>query len=756
MPSFPDTLPHPARHRAAGLVTVDGRAFPLRSAALEARADGGVAATVLRQHYQNPYAEPLEVLYTLPLPADGSVTGYTITIGERVIRGEVRPREEARQEYERALIEGRTAGLLEQDRADTFTQKLGSLPAGLEVAVEIETLQPLGFLPAADERPPRWEYRFPTVVGVRYQGAPGRVPDAERLDPDRADGGGTPLRLDATLLIAGDGMPEPAPHAPHHDVELAEEPHGTRVTLREAARLDRDLVIRWTAARDEVGVRLVEGPGLDGDDGRYALLSVTPPRGVAQALPRDLTLLIDASGSMDGQPIRRAREISERLVRSLEPGDRFEILAFASEPRRLVDGTLEATPETIELAVRRLRGLRAGGGTEMASAITEALRPLRPDSQRQVVLLTDGYVGFEGEVIQSALQRLRPGARVHTVGIGSAPGRTLTRALARAGRGVEVLVGDDDGIDEAAGRLLRATVRPVLTELEVRGSAVAGVAPQRPGDVFAGEPRLLALELEPAGGTVEVRGRLAGSDEPWVQVVEVPSTQGESDAALPAGALYGRETIEDIELRLVADAGSGKSEAIESEIEAVAMRHRIASRRTSLVAVAEEPSVDPRKPRRRERLPVELPAEVSAEGVGLTGFAAPMLRKTMHLGVTRVLLREPTVEYSADSEPPPSRIVARLIERRDDLLVIEFEVAEDGFRLPGPGTTVTVQPLMAGECFAQIDSKLSSEPGPHAAGLTVRLALRLSDGDPGSVPVLVVHWETDEGEVFLNVRMKRK
>ena len=117
-------------HRPAGLVSVDGRTYPLRSARVEARAEGGVAATTFTQTYGNPYQEPLEVLYTLPLPAGGAVIGYSIRLGKRVIRGEVRKRAEAQEEYRKALLEGRTAALLEQERADTFTQKLGCLPPG--------------------------------------------------------------------------------------------------------------------------------------------------------------------------------------------------------------------------------------------------------------------------------------------------------------------------------------------------------------------------------------------------------------------------------------------------------------------------------------------------------------------------------------------------------------------------------------------------------------------------------------------------
>ncbi|HEY6572441.1 MAG TPA: VIT domain-containing protein, partial [Candidatus Eisenbacteria bacterium] len=178
--------PQPKAPAAPALVSVDGRSYPLRSAEVHARAEGGLAFTKLVQEFENPHDEPLEVIYTMPLPADGAVLGYLVRMGDRVIRGEIETRERAEEQYKKALFEGRTAGLLEQDRADTFQQRLGNLPARTNARIEIEVLHPLAFLLGIEDHAPVWEYRFPTVAGVRYEGAPGRVKDADRLEAPRA------------------------------------------------------------------------------------------------------------------------------------------------------------------------------------------------------------------------------------------------------------------------------------------------------------------------------------------------------------------------------------------------------------------------------------------------------------------------------------------------------------------------------------------------------------------------------------------
>ena len=297
-----DQALHPAAAPGPRLVSVNGKTYPLESARLTARAEAGIAATTLSQRFQNPHDEPLEVIYTLPLPADGAVLAYSMRMGDRLIKGEIQPREKASKAYLEALYEGRTVGLLELDRADTFQQRLGNLPPRTPVEVEIEVLQPLRFLAAIEGRAPRWEYRFPTVAGVRYEGATGRVPDADRLDVGRGGRGEIPTRVELEIEIAGPGTLDLRPESPSHDIVPEATPSGSRVRLAHGARLDRDVVLSWNACSPHVGVQATEGRGLAGDEGRYAVVTVVPPEIPIGTFHRDLTVLIDASGLMSSLP----------------------------------------------------------------------------------------------------------------------------------------------------------------------------------------------------------------------------------------------------------------------------------------------------------------------------------------------------------------------------------------------------------------------------------------------------------------------
>lgn len=723
------------------LVSIDGRTYPLLSAQIRSSAEGGLAQTTLVQEFDNPHDEPLEVIYTMPLPADGAVLGYVIRMGDRVIRGEIEVREKAEAAYKKALYEGKTAGLLEENRADTYQQRLGNLPARTKAEISIEVLHPLAFLLGAGERGPVWEYRFPTVVGVRYQGAPGRVKDAEKSEADRANSGEIPTRVMLDLRIGDAG--EAAVHSPSHPIASLLGADATHVHLAEGAPLDRDLIVQWPATTAEVGVRVVEGAGLPGDEGRYALVTVTPPAVPATTFHRDLTILIDASGSMEGAPLDIAKQVVAALLKGLQEGDRFEVLAFASTVERLSPSMAAATPAAVTTALKALGQLQAGGSTEMESAIKEAMKSLRPDSQRQIVLLSDGYIGFEAEVLSTVARRPPAGVRIHAVGIGAAPNRTLTRGLARAGRGHELIVNDVAGAAEAAKRLCAATALPVLTDLAIGGSALLGFAPARPRDVFAGQPLVLAARLRPEGGSLELSGRLAGSPEMWGWRTNIAANGAakpddanvtSTSSTLPIGALFGRERIADLEAWT--DTVDPRS-SVDNAIEKLGLAHRIVSRRTSLVAISEDVTVDPLAPRRRERLAVEMPHGVSAEGAGLQ-FAAMRFRSS---GLFQQDLAMPAMLSMPQAAGSDSIMRALNLRRgrsavsatavllgiENNIATLEIEVPDDGFVLPTGRVVVIGEDGAIMEAAAETGT--SSPEGPHKKGTLVRLALALNPAD---------------------------
>jgi Ca-activated chloride channel family protein len=613
------------------LVASDGRVLPLRSVALRAEATAGIARTTLQQRFLNSYGDPLRVSYQIPLPVDGALGGYSIRVGERRIVGEVDRLAAARERFEEALVEGRSAGLVEQDRPNLFSQEIGNVPPGAEVVAELLIDQRLAWVP--DEG---WEWRFPTVVAPRYLGVEGRVPDADRVSVDVVEGG-TGVAASAILLVRDSLTPGRMPVSPTHAVRISPVDAGLEVRLRpgpaagdaaeagadgtrDAVDLDRDLVVRWATAGPTLDPSLLTArPPAERrptSNAAYGLLTVVPPVGDRRppAMPRDLIVLLDTSGSMSGAPLEQARRVVVELVETLTELDRLELIQFSSSPRRWRPRPVRATAAVRQAAREWLAGLQAEGGTEMVGGVREALDALRPGAQRQVVLVTDGLVGFEREIVATIERDLPAGSRLHALAVGAAPNRALTGPAARAGRGTEVLIGLDDDPGPVAARLIAHLRAPLVTDVTLEGSALVRHAPARLPDVYAGAPLWVALELVPGGGELWVRGKTL--DGAWEHRIQVPAVEpGEGSPAIVS--LYAREAVEDLEMRGASGLAVTDQHEIDQEIERIGLCFQIATRLTSWVAVSEEPAVDPTQPLRRERIPQALPYGLSVEGLGL-------------------------------------------------------------------------------------------------------------------------------------------
>jgi hypothetical protein len=305
----------------------------------------------------------------------------------------------------------------------------------------------------------------------------------------------------------------------------------------------------------------------------------------------------------------------------------------------------------------------------------------------------------------------------------------------------------------------------------VAGSAVVARAPRRPRDLFAGQPVLIAVELGARGGTLELSGQMQGTSTSWTWSATMPA--GDESARplspLPLGALYGRERLADLEL---SRSLAHEADRLDAEIEACGMRHRIVSSRTSLVAISEDVTVDPNAPRRRERLAVEVPDGVSVEGSGLmlaSGpvqhyriASAPALSKSMRFGakgsdlIMGLFRSEVRLDQTwgglADAASIPE-IPATIVRVDGDLLTIEFEVPSGGLRLPRGKVMLLADDGSLQE--VEVIAEHSSPAGPHAAGLRVKLTVRIDRKTVLTGGFSIIH-RADGSTVWLRATASRE
>ncbi|MGN9839558.1 VIT domain-containing protein [Nonomuraea sp. H19] len=571
--------------------------LPLESVDVAADISGLIAGVEVTQGFRNPFDVTLESTYVFPLPDRAAVTGFRMEADDRVVEGVLKERGQARADYDQALREGRRAAIAEEDRPDVFTIRVGNILPGERVSVRLTMSQPLPYEDGAAT------FRFPLVVAPRYiPGSPidgqaagdgvapdtDAVPDASRISPPvLLPGFPNPVRLSlaATVDAAGLELRELASSL-HVAEEEGDGKGGTTVRLRPGERLDRDFILRMSF---EASTSLQ----LDGR-GTFALTVVPPPL-QATRTPRDLVLLLDRSGSMGGWKMICARRAAARIVDTLTPQDRFAVLTFDSVVEQAFEGLAEASDRNRYRAVEHLARVDARGGTELLEPLRQAVALLGAQAERErvVVLVTDGQVGNEDQILEQAGGALSA-MRVHTVGIDRAVNAGFLGRLAGLGAGRCELVESEDRLDAAMDHIHHRIGAPLVTDLSIKGLEVESGTVTHLGSIFPGVPlRVYGRYRE--GSSLTVRGMAA--EGPWEE--QVTGVQVDNPAIR---AVWARAHLRELEDRYA----MGEHD-LESRIVRTSLEYGVLCRFTAYVAV-DTRQVAEGGPEHRVIQPVEPPS----------------------------------------------------------------------------------------------------------------------------------------------------
>jgi Ca-activated chloride channel family protein len=640
------------------LTTVKGN-LPLTDMDVHAELVGLAAAIRVRQTFRNPHATPIEATYVFPLPDRAALTDFTVTIGERRITGVLKERQAARAAYDAAIASGQRAAIVEEDRPDVFTTRVGNLAPGEDAVVELTLAGRL----SCDVG--QATFQFPLVVAPRY--VPGQplegesvgdgtivdtdaVPDASRISPPvLLPGFPDPVRLSLSVSLDPGGMSISDLTSSLHPVTVSGRlPDPITVEVRPGERLDRDFILRFRMDEDDRPlVSAVAVTDADGKEGTY-VVTVQPPDAPTPP-PRDVIILLDRSGSMQGWKMVAARRAAARIVDSLSSNDHFAVLAFDNIVEQSGNGNLlPANDRNRYQAVDWLSRLEARGGTEMLGAVERALALLSGATDRlsrrapTVVLVTDGQVGNEDQLVQAVGSG--PSVRWFTVGIDQAVNAGLLRRLAAVGGGRCDLVESEDRLDEVMVGLHRRIGNPVLEDVIVEmDGAIPNTSTPARADVFPGAPLVISGRFGshlPQQIHVRARGFLG----------EAP-VRSSSNQAL--AALWARAHLRDLEDRYAAGATSTELDDLAGRMVAVSLRHRVLCRFTAFVAVDQvgEP-VDGEL--HRVTQPVELPsgwAPMARPFGAVPGRAEPMVaRNVMSTGPVTI----PAAPSHTPASPPGS------------------------------------------------------------------------------------------------------
>ena len=485
------------------------------SSQVRVQVDGRVARVEVEEQFRNNGGGIAEGTYLYPMPGEAVFTDFSLWMGEQEVRGEMMQAEQARGIYEEIVRRLKDPALLTLEGHGLIRARVFPIQPGETRKVVLRYTQML------DRSGDALRLRY--AIGNRDRGR----------ERGRGDGG-SEFRDQFALRVT---LPETeelgTPYSPTHQLSTRRMGERVIVTLDPEASGDVELFI--PLRRGLVGTSLVtHAPG--GEPGFFMLLLAPPQLEEGNVIPRDLSLVVDVSGSMSGVKMDQAKAAILQTLETLRPTDRFRLVAFSSAVRNFRPGFVQATAENVTAARRFADNLTANGGTNIAGAL-DAVLNLAPSEERLpiIIFLTDGIpsIGEQApdRIAEAAGSRIGRN-RIFTVGVGHDVNTYLLDRLAKEGRGSAEYVAPDADVEIAVGSLASKIQHPALVNLRIVQSPVNLIQsyPNELPDLFFGEELVVFGRYRGEGsGTIVIEGERNGRRERFSARAVFPAGEDDND-----------------------------------------------------------------------------------------------------------------------------------------------------------------------------------------------------------------------------------
>src|SRR5688572_19080819 len=510
-----------------------------------------------------------EADYIFPLPKGAAFQDLKLSINGEMVSGETLNAGEARAIYEQIVRQQRDPALVEWMGYGMLRARIFPIAPGEE-----------------------------KKVVVRFQMVAEREGDALRVDYFQGKRSGDMVRF---ADFRRDELPRGSftlTYPANTTYGTAYSPTHSLSTTREGSR--REVHVTGNAAEITllIPVRRSSAPAISmlayapRDENGFALITLSPPAVAPAVTPRDVTLVLDVSGSMSGVKIQQARAAGKQLLSTLNSSDRFKLIDFSTDVRTFRDEFVRATPGNLAEAARYLESLDASGSTNISGALDVALQgATSPGRLGLVLFVTDGEptVGERNpESIASRVARLRKNRRIFSFGVGAELNAALVERLAVEGRGTAHFVRPEESVERAVSVVASRLTSPVITDVRVHADGVRllKLHPSEATDVFAGQDYVLLARYSGSGDSrLRFEGQTANGPVSWTTRVAFPSSSRENSfiARLWATQRVGYLSAE--------KRKNGRSREIDDEIRQLGERYAIPTEFTSYLVL--EPGMQP-------------------------------------------------------------------------------------------------------------------------------------------------------------------
>ncbi len=303
------------------------------------------------------------------------------------------------------------------------------------------------------------------------------------------------------------------------------EPH-VRVTVApEEGKKPGAFRLSYMTEKKGVTASIFSYPDSKVGGGYFLLLAAVPERskGAENTIKRELTLVIDRSGSMRGEKLAQAKEAALQVIAGLKMGESFNIILYSNNVESFSTAPVKKTKATETSAEKYIEGITAMGGTNIAAALSKALNqtPVK-DTLPVVLFLTDGIptVGqtSELEIGKIITESNLHNRRVFTFGVGVDVNAPLLEKIAAKSKAKAEFILPDEDVEVKVGKVFRRLNGPALANamlevLDADAKPAIGrtrdVVPDSLGDLFAGDQLVVLGQYV---GTEKMAFRLSGND----------------------------------------------------------------------------------------------------------------------------------------------------------------------------------------------------------------------------------------------------
>ncbi len=616
--------------------------LPLKSTQVKVNISGIIADTYVVQTYANEGQNPISASYIFPASTKVTIHGMKMQVGNQIVTAVIQEKEEAREEYETAKSEGKTASLMEEKEANVFSMDVSNIMPGDIVSIELHYTEMI----APEEG--SYQFVFPSVVGPRYVS---HVLDdsgsrKEWTSVPYLPEGSAPTDTYAIEVNLAAGVPIAALDSSSHEIQIDWNEDRTNAAVSLANPDDyagnRDFILDYCLQGEE----MCSGLLLDTDGKEnFFMLTLQPPKRVeTDKLPAmEYVFVLDVSGSMYGYPLNTAKELIRNLVNGLSEADTFNLVLFANESARLSQASLPATEENVDKAIKLIDSQEGGGGTELGPALEEALSiPTdKEERSRCVVVITDGFV-YNRDEIFDLIEKNAGEADFFSFGIGSSVNRHLIEGIAESGQGEPFVVTEEEQAAEVAERFRTYITSPVLTNIQVSfdGFEAYDVEPAALPTLFAQKPIILMGKYKgEASGTVTLTGQTADGSYTNTLDLSEAATSAEQ-GVLPY--LWARKRV----ARLTDYGTNDEDPEVKEEVTSLGLNYSMLTPYTSFIAVLDVVR-NPEGESTDVEQAIPLPLNVSNLSVGYTigsepeGMLLAMLMAAMVIGYAGKRFRRP-------------------------------------------------------------------------------------------------------------------